>query len=68
VGGCDNGVHVISGASPAARFGVTVWGWGNGVTWPPDDETNPRFTRWVSYGYPAGANFAPLNGAVLRAH
>jgi hypothetical protein len=65
VGGCDNGVHVIHGASLAARFGVTVWGWGNDVTWPPDngpaDEANPRFTRWVSYGYPAGANFAVLN-------
>jgi hypothetical protein len=61
VGGCDNGVHTIRGSSLAARFGVTVWGWGNDVTWPPDDETNPRFTRWVSYGYPAGANFAVLN-------
>jgi hypothetical protein len=68
VGGCDNGVHVIAGDSLAARFGVTVWGWGNDVTWPPMDQTNPRFTRWVSYGYPAGANFAPLNSAVLRAH
>jgi len=65
VGGCDNGVHVIRGATLAARFGVTVWGWGNDVTWPPDngstDEANPLFTRWVSYGYPAGANFAVLN-------
>jgi len=71
VGGCDNGVHVVTGASPAARFGVTVWGWGNNVTWPPEgpgDDLNPRYTRWVSYGYPAGANFAPLNGAVLPAH
>ena len=69
VGACDNGVHVIASPShPAtARFGVTVWGWGSGATWGPDDETNPRFTRWVSYGYPAGANFAPLNTAVLRA-
>ena len=79
-GGCDNGVHVISAALPgrdggsaatAARFGVTVWGWGNEVTWPPDttvaDEENARFTRWVSYGYPAGANFAPISRAVLLA-
>jgi hypothetical protein len=29
------------------------------------DETNPKFSRWVSYGYPAGANFRPLNTAVL---
>jgi hypothetical protein len=68
VGGCDNGVHVIAGSSLAARFGVTVWGWGNDVTWPPMDDLNPKYTRWVSYGYPAGANFAPLNSAVLPAH
>jgi hypothetical protein len=68
VAGCDNGVHVIAGGSLAARFGVTVWGWGNDVTWPPMDDLNPRYTRWVSYGYPAGANFAPLNSAVLPAH
>jgi hypothetical protein len=82
VGGCDNGVHVISASLPASteagppplvgpRFGVTVWGWGNDVTWPADnteaDETNPRFTRWVSYGYPAGANFAPLSNVTLSA-
>jgi hypothetical protein len=72
VGGCNNGVHVISSPDPAARFGVTVWGWGNDVTWPPDsdppvDELNPKQTRWVSYGYPAGANFQPLNSAVLPA-
>jgi hypothetical protein len=72
VGGCDNGVHVIaSPSSPAAaRFGVTVWGWGNDITVPTDsqaDETNPKFTRWVSYGYPAGANFAPISTAILSA-
>jgi hypothetical protein len=79
VGGCDNGVHLITASlassTPATlrpRFGVTVWGWGNDVTWPTDDggsldEGNPRFTRWVSYGYPAGADFRPLNGAVLPA-
>jgi hypothetical protein len=75
--GCDNGVHIIQGAFPSsagdgggartAAFGVTVWGWGNDVTWQPDDETNPLFTRWVSYGYPAGANFAPLNSVVVPA-
>ncbi len=80
VGGCDNGVHAIAasfattidGATPQApRFGVTIWGWGNEITWPTDlndqDEANPKFTRWVSYGYPAGANFAPLSKAVLSA-
>ncbi len=72
VGNCNNGVHVISTASSTASFGVTVWGWGNDITWPTDnipagDEQNPLFTRWVSYGYPAGANFKPLNSAVLLA-
>jgi hypothetical protein len=72
VGGCDNGVHVIGAASNTASVGVTVWGWGNDITWPTDniqagDEQNPLFTRWVSYGYPAGANFKPLNSAVLLA-
>ncbi len=74
LGGCDNGVHVVSATTSSgspARFGVTVWGWGNTVTWPgdgPGDDLNPHYTRWVSYGYPAGANFAPLNPAVLAAH
>jgi hypothetical protein len=71
VGGCDNGVHAIESIPTGERFGVTVWGWGNNITWPPDstpdDEANPKFTRWVSYGYPAGANFKPLSTAVLRA-
>jgi hypothetical protein len=79
VGKCNNGVHTISGElvgatgspPPTPFFGVTVWGWGNNATWPTDnpgvDETNPLFTRWVSYGYPAGANFKPLNTAVVPA-
>ena len=79
VGACDNGVHTIAGSlaratggvPPTPLVGVTIWGWGNDVTWPTDqtaaDETNPKFTRWVSYGYPAGANFKPLNTAVLSA-
>jgi hypothetical protein len=71
VNGCDNGVHVITSPTAGASFGVTIWGWGNDLTWPTDnmgsDEENPLFTRWVSYGYPAGANFAPLNTAVLVA-
>lgn len=73
VGKCDNGVHTIEGNLPVdgsagkARFGVTVWGWGNPVTWAPDEEDNPKFTRWVSYGYPAGANVSKLNSVVLPA-
>jgi hypothetical protein len=62
------------GGTLVPRFGVTVWGWGNDQTYPYDgvcdggfveDESNPQFTRWVSYGYPAGANFQPLNSAVM---
>jgi hypothetical protein len=67
VGKCDNGVHVIGAASSTASVGVTVWGWGSTATYPGTDETNPAFTLWVSYGYPAGANFKPLNSAVLLA-
>lgn len=81
VGNCNNGVHTISAAlagatgnpPPTPLVGVTIWGWGNDVTSPfdrggvPTDETSPNFTRWVSYGYPAGANFKPLNTAVLSA-
>ncbi|MGH7280386.1 MAG: IgGFc-binding protein, partial [Polyangiaceae bacterium] len=64
VGGCNNGVHTIvanfdgNPVSPIPQFGVTVWGWGSPRTDNNDDsggneETNPKFTRWVSYGYPA---------------
>ena len=79
VGACNNGVHSIAGSlvratggmPPTPLVGVTIWGWGNDATWPTDqsadDETNPKFTRWVSYGYPAGANFKPLNTVVLLA-
>jgi hypothetical protein len=82
VGACDNGVHTIFGTIPGApvgsgapvpQFGVTIWGWGSEATYQPDranmpaDEANPKFTRWVSYGYPAGANFQPLNTVVLPA-
>jgi hypothetical protein len=79
VGNCNNGVHTITASlvtppgslPPTPLVGVTVWGWGNESTWPTDvtitDETNPKFTRWVSYGYPAGANFKPLNAAVFSA-
>jgi len=72
--GCNNGVHTIEASlagdagTGTGAFGVTVWGFGNAVTWPPrGDETNPRATRWVSYGYPAGANFTQLNRVTLGA-
>jgi hypothetical protein len=77
VGACNNGVHTITanlagatGLPPPTPFiGVTIWGWGNDATLSTDnggsDEADPRFTRWVSYGYPAGANFKLLNSAVL---
>ena len=76
--GCNNGVHVIEaalpsmtdgGAGPVPFFGVTVWGWGNLITDPtPGDDTNPAYTRWVSYAYPAGANFTQLNSVVVPAN
>jgi hypothetical protein len=71
--GCDNGVHTIAGTfagdagSAVPAFGVTVWGWGNDITLQEDDETNPLSTRWVSYGYPAGANFLRLNSVIVPA-
>jgi hypothetical protein len=70
-GACDNGVHRIAATLGAGtgtpQFGVTVWGWGNAITYPPHDDTNPKSTRWVSYGYPAGANLKQLNDVILPA-
>ena len=81
VAGCDNGVHTMTSQFPGAGdggslsiplVGLTIWGWGNTITWPPDngadDEANPKFTRWVSYAYPAGANITKLNSVVLPAN
>ncbi len=70
--GCNNGVHTMTGSfatAPAATplVGVTIWGWGNPVTEPNNDDTDPNFTRWVSYGYPAGANITKLNSVVVSA-
>lgn len=69
VGNCDNGVHTIEGTFTGAdggligqaKIGVTVWGWGSPRTYSGSDETNPLSTRWVSYGYPAGADLKALN-------
>ncbi|WP_437930310.1 IgGFc-binding protein [Sorangium sp. So ce291] len=51
-GSCANGRHVMSSALP---FGVTVWGWG---TYDPHLQ--------VSYAYPAGAGFQPINNVVVQ--
>jgi IgGFc binding protein len=74
VGGCDNGVHTLQAVFPGLdsgvpvpRFGVTVWGWGNTITLPNPDDSDPRSTRWVSYAYPAGANFTKLNSVIVPA-
>jgi len=51
VNGCTNGRQEMSSALP---FGVTVWGWGN-----------TQQTKRVSYAYPAGAGFQPINQVVV---
>jgi hypothetical protein len=48
VNGCSNGRQELQSTAP---FGVTVWGWGHAV-----DQTQN-----VSYAYPAGAGFQPIN-------
>ena len=53
-GACDNGRHEMTSPKP---FGVTVWGWGTSET--------AIFTGYVSYGYPAGQNVAPLTSIVV---
>lgn len=47
VDGCSNGRQEVQSALP---FSVTVWGWGN-----------TQQTQYVSYAYPAGAGFQPIN-------
>jgi IgGFc binding protein len=49
---CTNGSQVMQSALP---FGVTVWGWG----------TTALQTAQVSYAYPAGAGFQPINEVVV---
>lgn len=75
VGNCDNGVHVIEGKFTGPDGGgigtpeiaVTVWGWGSPRTYSGSDETNPLSTRWVSYGYTAGANIQTLSNVIFPA-
>ncbi|HRI69723.1 MAG TPA: IgGFc-binding protein, partial [Polyangium sp.] len=47
VDGCTNGPQEMTSTAP---FGVTVWGWGT-----------TQQTLRVSYAYPAGAGFKPIN-------
>jgi hypothetical protein len=53
VNGCTNGRQEMSSDLP---FGVTVWGWGN-----------TQQTKRVSYAYPAGAGFQPINEVFVPA-
>jgi hypothetical protein len=53
VGACANGRQEMVSALP---FGVTVWGWGT-----------TQQTKLVSYAYPAGAGFQPINQVVVSA-
>jgi len=51
VGNCSNGRREMWSDLP---FGVTVWGWGT-----------TQLTANVSYAYPAGAGFQPINQVVV---
>lgn len=53
VGTCSNGRQEMKSDLP---FGVTVWGWGT-----------TQQTKAVSYAYPAGAGFQPINQVVVPA-
>jgi hypothetical protein len=60
-GNCDNGRHAMSSAEP---FGLWVWGWGT----PETDNvstTQYTFTKYVSYGYPAGEGLTLINEIVV---
>lgn len=50
---CTNGPQEMSSAAP---FGVTVWGWGT---------MSIQQSLRVSYAYPAGAGFKPINEIVV---
>jgi hypothetical protein len=55
VNGCSNGRHEMKSDLP---FGLTVWGWGSLAS-------TSLNTTYVSYAYPAGAGFQPINGVVV---
>jgi len=52
VNGCTNGRQELTSPLP---FGVTVWGWGH----------KAEQTQLVSYAYPAGAGFQPINHVMI---
>lgn len=54
-GACDNGRHEATSDGP---FGITIWGWGSGVTGGdinPGSSVPGFYSQFVSYAYPAGA-------------
>jgi hypothetical protein len=61
-GGCDNGRREMTSAAP---FGLWVWGWGTPETQPQTVDgcspSEPGYTCYVSYGYPAGEGLQVLN-------
>jgi hypothetical protein len=61
VGGCSNGLHVMKSARP---FGLTVWGWGSNVT-GTNIATDPTYSQYVSYAYPAGMSVRAVNQVVV---
>ena len=55
VGQCDNGRHEATSDVP---FALTVWGWGTSAT-------QPTFSEFVSYGYPAGMSVKAVNSVIV---
>jgi hypothetical protein len=58
-GNCNTGKHEIASDLP---FGLTVWGWGSGVT---GTSLSGFYSQYVSYAYPGGASVAPINDVVV---
>jgi hypothetical protein len=61
VGNCSNGAHVMKSNLP---FGVTVWGWGSSKT-GGSTGTEPNYSQYVSYAYPAGMRLGQINGTLV---